>query len=109
MKENHDNVELEKYIISKITPDASGLAKTLNKVIKICNSYKWMVEDEWGIYDYSQRTVDVLQEELEEMMDSLKNVCEAGLKESGDRVRENIQNVRDDLKNSVVVVLNVVD
>jgi len=81
--------------------DKSGLTATINLMQNVIKGYDWISKGEWGSYDVSQRTTKTLQLEIGWCFDELNKIATEGLKESGNRSREwineidlRIQNIR---------------
>lgn len=72
-----------------IERDRTGLAAGLAEVRKIVGGYGWLArEDEWGSYEYHERTVKALRQEMADCIDQVEAAAMGALQASGRRVTE---------------------
>jgi hypothetical protein len=63
--------------------DHTGLAEGLAAVERLTNGYSWILDGEWGSYDYTQRTMETLRKEIGFCLDSIRETTVKYLKQSG--------------------------
>jgi len=82
-----------------IHKDKTGLAESLSKIRTLAKGYDWIPNDEWGDYDYTQRTIKTLQKEVGFLLGELEKISYEGLRDSGERVNEYIKSFEESLRN----------
>jgi len=76
-----------------INTDCSGLAAALANIRERANGYRWIPDNEWGDYDYTQQTVETLQKECGCLIDEIEKISYEGLRDSGNRIIAHIKEV----------------
>lgn len=101
---NSNNLEILKLSREAILRDHTGLADTINNMIVVVKGYDWITRGEWGSYDYTEQTVETLQQEVSNCFRELLLIGNRGLNESGNRsfawveeIESKINALREDL------------
>jgi hypothetical protein len=81
-----------------INVDVSGLAFSLSKIREVAKGYRWIPDNEWGSYDYTQRTTETLQKEVGYLLDEIERLSYEGLRDSGNRVIARVKEVDESLR-----------
>jgi hypothetical protein len=67
-------------VLEALHRDQTGLAKALNAVLDVINSYSWLAEGSRGSYEWDD---DEYYQEIERCFNAVSEVCENALRRSG--------------------------
>lgn len=88
-----DLIPILMYCRNIINTDKSGLAMALDRIRRVAKGYAWIPLNEWGSYEYTERTTTTLQKEVGFMLQEIDNIADLALKESGERVNVHIREI----------------
>jgi hypothetical protein len=86
MKARAEAAERERDRLKRLLDrDQTGLAAALNEVQRTIKGWSWLARDEWGSYEWHERTEATLRKEMGTCFQRVEEIAALALKESGVR------------------------